>query len=466
MNEKRRNVKNRWFYGLGTVGRDFYYTMVSMYLMFYLTDILELDATTMWYVTGAMILTRVFDAFNDPFMGVIVDNTRSRFGRFKPWIVIGMIFSCIFYIFLFVDYGVRGFSFALIFLIIYILWEIGYTANDIAYWSMIPSLSDDQKEREKAGSIARICANVGMFAMVVGIVPITNALGKATGSMQKGYFILALVAMGAFLFTQIITVIGVKEDRGIRSQTAKTTPKEMFRVIFQNDQLLWTTVAMTLFMVGYVTTTSFGQYYFKYYYGNEETYAVFALILGVSQIGALAIFPLLRKYMKRQHIYTLSTILIVIGYILFFIAPPGKIAIIAVAGIFIFVGQGWIQVLMLMFIADCVEYGEWKLGRRNDSITLSLQPFINKLSAAIASGIVGATVILSGMKEAGGPADMTSSGLMLFKTSMMILPLVIIALIYFIYRRFYKIDEAFFERIVDEIAVRKQASEETHDIAE
>ena len=170
--------------------------------------------------------------------------------------------------------------------------------------------------------------------------------------------------------------------------------------------------------------------------------------------------------MKRQHIYTLSTILIVIGYILFFIAPPGKIAIIAVAGIFIFVGQGWIQVLMLMFIADCVEYGEWKLGRRNDSITLSLQPFINKLSAAIASGIVGATVILSGMKEAGGPADMTSSGLMLFKTSMMILPLVIIALSYFIYRRFYKIDEAFFERIVDEIAVRKQASEETHDIAE
>ena len=98
MDEKRRNVKNRWFYGLGTVGRDFYYTMVSMYLMFYLTDILELDATTMWYVTGAMTLTRVFDAFNDPFMGVIVDNTRSRFGRFKPWIVVGMIFSCIFYI--------------------------------------------------------------------------------------------------------------------------------------------------------------------------------------------------------------------------------------------------------------------------------------------------------------------------------------------------------------------------------
>ena len=240
----------------------------------------------------------------------------------------------------------------------------------------------------------------------------------------------------------------------------------MFRVIFQNDQLLWTTVAMTLFMIGYVTTTSFGQYYFKYYYGNEETYAVFALILGVSQITALAVFPFLRKYMKRQHIYTLSTILIVIGYILFFIAPPGTIAIIAVAGILIFVGEGWIQVLMLMFIADCVEYGEWKLGRRNDSVTLSLQPFINKLGAAVASGIVGATVILSGMKEAKGPADMTPSGFMLFKSSMMILPLVLIALSYIIYRRFYKIDEIFFDRIVNELAVRKQGKEQLNDTVE
>ncbi len=456
MDEKRRDVKNRWFYGLGTVGRDFYYTMVSMYLMFYLTDILELDATTMWFVTGAMILTRVFDAFNDPFMGVIVDNTRSRFGRFKPWIVIGAIVSCIFYLFLFIDYGVRGVSFALIFLVVYVLWEIGYTANDIAYWSMIPSLSENQKEREKAGSIARICANVGMFAMVVGIVPITHALGETTGSMKKGYFVLALIAIGAMLLTQSITVIGVKEDRGIRSQTEKTSAKEMFRVIFRNDQLLWTTIAMALFMIGYVTTTSFGQYYFKYVYGNEETYAIFALILGVSQIAALAVFPLLRKFMKRHRIYTLSTILIVIGYILFFIAPPGQIAVIAIAGIFLFVGEGWIQVLMLMFISDCVEYGEWKLGRRNDSITLSLQPFINKLGAAIASGIVGATVILSGMKVAKGPEDMTSSGLMLFKSSMMILPLIMIVLSYIIYRRYYKIDETFYGQIVHEIAERKQ----------
>ena len=84
----------------------------------------------------------------------------------------------------------------------------------------------------------------------------------------------------------------------------------------------------------------------------------------------------------------------------------------------------------------------------------------------VASGIVGATVILSGMKEAEGPADMTSSGLMLFKISMMILPLVIIALSYFIYRRFYKIDEEFFGRIVDELAVRKQDSEESHGASE
>lgn len=82
---------NRWTFGLGTVGRDMVYTMISMYLMFYLTDVLQLSDDVLWWVTGIIMAARVFDAFNDPFMGVIVDNTHTKYGKFKPWICIGAV---------------------------------------------------------------------------------------------------------------------------------------------------------------------------------------------------------------------------------------------------------------------------------------------------------------------------------------------------------------------------------------
>ena len=180
MTKTRRNY-NRYMFGLGTIGRDMLYTIVSMYLLFFLTDILDLPDSTMWWMTGAMTILRIFDAVNDPIMGFLVDNTRSRFGKFKPWIVIGGILGGIFTVLLFVDFGLKGAGYVTMFVVIYLLWDLTYGANDIAYWSMHPSLTLDQKEREKTGSFARICANIGLFTTVVAILPITNALAVIKG---------------------------------------------------------------------------------------------------------------------------------------------------------------------------------------------------------------------------------------------------------------------------------------------
>ena len=158
---------------------------------------------------------------------------------------------------------------------------------------------------------------------------------------------------------------GREQVEGLRSEA--TNLRDLFAVIAGNDQLLWVTLGLLLFMVGYTVTTSFGIYYFKYIYGDENMYAVFALVLGVSQIIALLIFPLLSKRWNRSRLYSFDTLLIVIGYLLFFFAPAGNFAMIGVAGILIFIGQAMIQLLMLMFITDSVEYGEWKMGQRNDS---------------------------------------------------------------------------------------------------
>jgi len=440
-------------FGLGTIGRDMLYALVSMYLIYYLTDVMRHPDSVLWWLTGILLVARIFDAVNDPVMGVIVDNTRSRFGKFKPWIAIGALFTGLFTILMYTDFGLRETSYLIYFAVIYFFWDISFTANDIGYWSMLPSLSMDQKEREKIGAFARICADAGLFAVVVGIVPITQALGNILGSMTKAYFVFAVAISVIMWAGQCITLFGVRELKGVFMTEETTTLKEMFKVIFHNDQLLYTTISMALFMIGYTTTTSFGIYFFKYAYGDEEMYSVFALILGITQIIALAIFPLFSRRFDRKKLYTGATMLVVLGYLLFFVSPMNMI-FIGAAGILVFLGEAFIQLLMLMFLADTIEYGQWKLGKRNDSITLSLQPFINKIGGAIASGIVGATVIISGISSAESKADVTGKGLIILKMSMFVLPLILIVVGYLIYRYKYRIDEEMFREIVSELKER------------
>lgn len=450
---------NHITYGLGTLGRDMVYTLISMYLMFYLTDILSLTTSQLWWITAIIMGARIFDAFNDPIMGVIVDNTKTKYGRFKPWIVIGGVLSGLITVLLFTDFGLTGAGFVVAFGILYIAWGISYTMHDISYWSMLPTLSQDLREKEKIGSIARICASIGLFAVVSLVVPITEMLGATFGSMQKGYMVFSVIAVAFMLVFLCFTIFGVREPRIDEvAESESTSLKELVRIIFKNDQLLVTAIAMALFMIGYTTTTSFGLYYFKYVYGDEGMYSIFALILGVSQIFALAIFPQLGKRFKRKTLYTASTVLVAIGYVVFFFAPTDTMIFIGIAGLILFIGEAFLQVLTLMFLTDSVEYGEWKFGKRNDSVTFSLQPFINKMGGAIASGVVGAVVIISGMQEATGPADMTAQGLLILKVAMLIFPLVCILVAFVFYSKKYILNEEMYAKVVKELEERHSAN--------
>ena len=435
------------------------YTMISMYLMFYLTDVLSLDTKVLWWVTAIILGARIFDALNDPVMGVIVDNTHTKWGKYKPWILTGIILAGIITILLFVDFGLKGAAYIVVFGVLYVLWGITYTMNDISYWSMMPSLSKSQSEREIIGSVARICASVGLFAVVTLVVPITTALAGVVGSLQKAYLVFVIILVMIMWIFQSITLLGVKEDRSVPENKEHTTLREMVKVIFKNDQLLVTAVSMALFMIGYMTTTSFGIYYFKYVYGDEGMYSVFAVVLGVSQIVAMVSFSFLTKVMKRKTLYLVATAMVVMGYIIFFFAPNTTMLYIGIAGVLLFIGEAYIQLMMLMFLTDSVEYGEWKFGKRNGSVTLSVQSFINKLGGAIANGVVGAVVIISGMKTAETAADMTSKGLLIFKVAMMILPLICIVIGFVIYRAKYILDEEMYAKIVEELDERKKQSE-------
>ena len=452
------NKRNKYCFGLGTIGRDMYYATENMYLMIYFTEALKLPDESLLLITGILMALRIFDAFNDPLMGILVDNTRTRWGKFKPGMLIGALVGGAFMVLMFADLGLSGMAFAAVFTLCYLGWDFFYGLNDVAYWSMLPSLSTDQKEREEIGSFARICANLGLFAVAVGVIPVTNGLSAALGDPRTGWFVFALSVTILMVAFQSITLFGVKENRGYFKEEEKTSLRELFRVLYKNDQLLWISLALTLFMIGYTTTANFGVHYFKYIYGDENMYSVFALILGVSQLCALGVFPRLSRLLSRKTIYTLATGAVAAGYLLFFVAPR-SILLIGLAGVLIFAGEGFIQILMLMFLADTIEYGQWKTGKRNESINFSAQPLINKVAGALANGVLGLTLVLSGVNAAEDAAAVSPRGSLILKSAMLLLPLGIIIAGFLVYLSKFRIDAALYQRIIQDLRDRGDIAE-------
>ena len=438
--------RNRTCFGLGTIGRDMFYAFEANTILYFLSDVLSLQIWEFAAVSMILSVLRIFDALNDPITGFVIDNIRSPWGKFKPAILVGGALSAVFFLVLFANIG-TGWTFIIVFGIAYLLWDITYGINDIGYWTLLPAMSSDQKQREKMGTFARICANIGMYIVMVAWQPVTSALGDT----PKVWFICAIVIAVVYLLGLLFPLLGVKERRAAPEEQESTSLRQMWNALVKNDQLMWTTLSMSLFMVGYMTTVSFALYYMKYIFGNENLYVVLVAVVGVAQLSALAVYPAIAAKMNRRKLYTVGTVLVLAGYLLFFVAEI-SLVLIVIGAVLVFVGQAFIQTLMLMFLADTVEYGHWKLGKRNESVTFSIQPLINKIGGAISTGFVSLTLLLSGIKIDGGTADVIdASGKLIFKCAMFALPLVFILVGYVVYLKKYKIDEQFYGEILQDL---------------
>lgn len=461
--------RNKICFGLGTIGRDALYSLVSMYLLVHLTDVVGFSDGGLGIIGVMLTLFGIFDAVIDPFVGAIVDSTKTRWGKFKPWILVGMIGTGILTVLFFHNFEMSETAHIILLGVTYLLFSIFFSLNDIAYWSLMPAISKDQTVREGVGAFARICANVGMFAMVLIYLNVPGFFGGL--SARNAYFIFAIIVAVIMWIFQSVTLIGVKEDRSQLESAERTTLKDLWRALIGNDQLLVTAVSMALFMIGYCTTTGFGTYYFKYAYKDEGMYMVFAAVLAVAQLTALSVFPLFRKKFTRKQLYTGSMIAVTVSYVIFFLSFE-FLPLVVIAGLGLFFAQAFIQLLMLLFLADAVEYGEWKLGKRQEAASFAVQPFINQFGSAASKGIISFTLIISGINmiaQAAGadPARAEEiinatpdSAIWIMKISMMILPLVCILIGFALYSKKFKIDEKMYAEILSDLEARAKGDGE------
>lgn len=469
----KQMTRNKICFGLGTIGRDALYSLVSMYLLNFLTDVVVFSDKGVAAIGVMLTIFGIFDAVIDPFVGGIVDSTKTKWGKFKPWIFIGMIGMGFLTVLMFHNFVMDEVSHIVLLGFTYFLFSILFSLNDIAYWSLMPAISKDQKVREGVGSFARICANIGMFAMVLIYTMVPDLFSGLGLNARNSYFVFTVIVVLIMWLFQSITLIGVKEDRSMLVTQEKTTLRDIFKALFKNDQLMVTALSMALFMIGYCTTTGFGLYYFKYAYKDEGVYMVFAAVLAVAQLTALSVFPLFRKKFSRKQLYTGSMIAVAVSYIIFFLSFEW-LPLIVLAGLGLFFGQAFIQLLMLLFLADAVEYGEWKLGKRNESVSFAVQPFINQFGGAISKGIISFTLIISGINmiankvaDAEGNPDLIASiiestpesAIWIMKLSMMIFPLICILVGFVLYLKKFRIDEKMYSEILADLEARKNEVE-------
>ena len=433
-------------YGLGAVGKDMVYALSASYIMYYYQDILGLSATFVGFI---LMIARVFDAANDPFMGVVVAKTNSRWGKFRPWIFTGTILNAFVLYALFAAPAVSGKALMIYFAVMYILWGMTYTMMDIPFWSMIPAVTSTTKDRENLSVVGRTCAGVGYALINVFTVMAVSKLGG--GIERTGFRLFALIIAILFVIFILFTCFTIREQKEENMQT--TSVKEMFKALFNNDQAIVTVVTIVLINSALYITSNLLIYFFKYDIGGttwKDAYTLFTSVGGISQIlGMMAVYPILRSKLSNTIIFKLSLCLAIFGYAfllaLCLLGYSSVLTMLMVPGVMIFVANGILTVLTTVFLANTVDYGEVKTGHREESVIFSMQTFVVKAASGLAVFITGVSLDLIGLTSKDGLGEgmpTFSSPLLGLRLLMTILPMIglVLALVLFT-RKFILTDE-------------------------
>ena len=457
-------LMQRISYACGTFGHDIFYMMVSTYFIMFITSNLfnTEDQSHNEYMIGiimtVILVIRVAELFIDPFIGNTIDKTNTRWGRFKPWVIVGGFVAALSLAILFTDVGGLTTSnpllYLIIFAILYLVMDIFYSAKDVAIWSMVPAMSFDSKEREITATFARIGSVFGAQLVTVMVIPIVLFFSKdANGGVgdANGWLAFALIGGGVSLLGAVILGLGTKEQASaLRENKKETTFKEVFSILGKNDQLMWIAITFLIFCFGQDLVNSFQMYYFAYILGDSTYLSFLGIINVIIGLLAVALFPVLTTKFKRRNLFFYSVVIMIIALIIYAFAGTNSVLVLIAAGLFN-LPQPLVFLVVLMTITDTVEYGQLKIGHRDESLILSIRPLVSKLSGAVTSAIVGFTAVWVGMSGKATADSITDSNKMMFELIMFAVPIVFMLIATLLYKTKVTLTEEKHAEIVKEL---------------
>ena len=443
----------KYTFAFGALGKDLIYGMIATFSMIYFTDIIKVSPV---FIGMMFFCAKLWDAFNDLFMGMIVDNTRSKYGKFIPWLVIGTLVNAVVFVILFTDFHLTGVGLCVFATVSYVLWGMTYTIMDIPYWSIIPNLTSDPKEREKISVLPRIFASIGQSLIIAGFgVQIISALGGG----QQGYHRFALLIAIVFIFTIGVTVVNLpKTGNNMDVEKQKISFKGIFRIIRENDQLRSAVALILLYNVGIQLVMGVATYYFTYVCGNAGMLSAFMISASIAEVVGLIAFPKVTAMLSRKNSFKLACVfpffglgmLLIVG-----VVAPQNIILTAIAGIIVKIGMGLELGCATVFLADVVDYGEYKLGERNEGVVFSLQTLIVKFTSALTALGIGFALELTGYV----PGEVQSTLTMNFiRLLMCIIPAISMLIAYVVYRKKYKLDDKYMVQINEVLDKRRKGT--------
>ena len=442
--------KTRFAYGIGDFAICLYWSGVSIYLLYFYTDVVGITPFAAGIIYGLGIL---WDAMTDPFMGFMAERTRSKMGSYRPYIYYGSVpLALSFILLLWVPpfEGVLLFGFLLC---VNLIHRTCFTIVSVPYSSLTARITDDSDERTILTGSRMIAAAFGTFSISALGFPIVLYFGG--GEESLGFIYLGLVAGAIAVIILTITVSSVRERSFNKPKELLPSFKEVMASVASNYPF-WIVFSAILILISTFLMFNNNLIYFAKYAldMHEQQGLILGMLNGVTLL-AVPFWAFTALKLGKRNTWLLAMTLLFIGFCIFYIYPISTLHELLYILAFIGLGNGATGVLFWSMLPDTIEYGEWKSGIRTESSLYGFMTFAQKGAIAVAVIILGIALTKIGFVANQDQSAETLKGL---KSLMSLIPLVGI-FISFILIYFYPIDRALHQKLIKEIQQRGEIND-------
>ena len=447
---KKRTVGigETWLYAFSGFGINIFFGMPMMFMLIYFTDVFGISAAA---VGTLFLISRIWDAVNDPMMGGFVDKTKTRWGKCRPYLIFGpLVLGVAFYLLFSGPQGLSGTQKLVYAYITYIFYGMAYTLVDIPGHALISRITNNSIEKTKVMTLRRVIANFGMLIGAAAVVPLVGVLGK--GDQAKGYSLTALVFVVIAGLPIILSGLTAKERVESAPSSGNFQFKNIFSILKSNKPLM---IIVSVYIVNQIAMsikTAAVAYYFTYNIGKVEMIAVVSGISLIFTILGTGLIPLISRKIGKKNGVIAAMVIIGLTSLGLFFTPYSNTTLVMVWFVFNSLAAGIGLGLPFIIAIDSVEYGEWKTGKRTEGLVFSMLTFGTKLASAIGGATLGYILTFTGYSANTLQTPMALQGILI---SMAIIPIVV-SIIGIILMRFYNISESQMSEIMEELKNRKE----------